>query len=135
MHIILITSLGSCLYAGVPQSKWKGYWDIDSSVTAESNKPESLPRITPSLFKASFSVWIRIYQKVISVQDLPSCNFHPSCSNFALRAVRKFGPFKGWLLAGDRLLRCNPFVKNYYPLDYDFDGKKFQDPIVKYRFK
>ena len=58
-----------------------------------------------------FFVWtIRGYQKMISRYTPPVCRFEPSCSHYALTAVRRFGPVKGFLMAGLRILRCNPFV-------------------------
>ncbi|UCH64305.1 MAG: membrane protein insertion efficiency factor YidD [Fidelibacterota bacterium] len=78
--------------------------------------------------KDALTTWIRVYQKAISTQDLPSCVFHPSCSRFALGALREYGSVKGYLLTADRLLRCNPFAYFYYP----FDGEKFVDPVSTY---
>jgi putative membrane protein insertion efficiency factor len=40
-----------------------------------------------------------------------TCKYHPSCSEYAIQAVRKHGLFKGSALAGWRLLRCNPWSK------------------------
>ena len=40
-----------------------------------------------------------------------TCKYHPSCSQYALDALRKHGPFKGVALAGWRLLRCNPWSR------------------------
>jgi len=106
--------------------KWSGYWETSL------NLPPHPPSIqTPTLFSASALVWIRIYQKAISTQDLPSCAFHPSCSRFAFAAINEFGIVKGVLLAGDRLMRCNPFAVAYYP----FDGEKFADSVKNYRLK
>lgn len=112
------------LYAD-PADKWSDYWE-NSTPNGKINVAEEA---TPGLFQSAGLVWIRIYQKGISSQDLPSCVFAPSCSHFAVNSIRKYGFFKGWLLAGDRLLRCNPFVKNY---NYPFNGKKFIDPVAKY---
>jgi uncharacterized protein len=39
----------------------------------------------------------------------PACKFHPSCSQYASDAVRKYGPFRGALKAAWRLARCNPW--------------------------
>jgi uncharacterized protein len=52
---------------------------------------------------------IRFFQLVISPQDGPRCRFKPCCSNYARQAVLKYGALLGALLAGDRLLRCNPY--------------------------
>lgn len=59
-----------------------------------------------------FLIWlIRIYQKFIS-PALPSrCRFRPTCSQYALEAIEKYGALRGGWLAIWRLLRCNPFNK------------------------
>ena len=52
---------------------------------------------------------IRLYQRAIS-PALPSrCKYHPSCSHYAVEAVRRYGVLRGIVLAGWRLLRCNPW--------------------------
>ena len=53
---------------------------------------------------------IRLYQLIVSPW-LPAntCKFHPSCSEYAVLAIRKHGVLKGILLAGGRLLRCHPW--------------------------
>jgi putative membrane protein insertion efficiency factor len=52
---------------------------------------------------------IRLYQRAIS-PALPSrCKYHPSCSQYAVEAVRRYGVLRGIVLAGWRLLRCNPW--------------------------
>jgi putative membrane protein insertion efficiency factor len=52
---------------------------------------------------------IRGYQRFISPLSAPRCRYYPSCSAYALGAVRTHGPVKGFLLAVWRLLRCNPW--------------------------
>lgn len=52
---------------------------------------------------------IRFYQKSISPLFPPRCRFTPTCSQYALEAIEKYGPWKGGYLAFKRLLRCNPF--------------------------
>ena len=52
---------------------------------------------------------IRLYQRTIS-PALPSrCKYHPSCSEYAVQAVRRYGLMRGVVLASWRLLRCNPW--------------------------
>jgi putative membrane protein insertion efficiency factor len=53
---------------------------------------------------------IRLYQLTIS-RLLPAntCKYHPSCSEYAVLAIRKHGVYKGIAKAGWRLLRCNPW--------------------------
>ncbi|HXD78525.1 MAG TPA: membrane protein insertion efficiency factor YidD [Puia sp.] len=52
---------------------------------------------------------IRIYQWVLSPLLGPKCRFTPSCSNYAIEALRKHGPFKGLWLAVRRFSRCHPW--------------------------
>ena len=57
---------------------------------------------------------IRFYQKFISPLTPATCRFTPSCSNYAIQAIRKHGPFKGLALAVWRILRCNPWGGSGY---------------------
>lgn len=57
---------------------------------------------------------IRFYQKFISPLKPPTCRFTPTCSQYAIEAIRKHGPFKGLLLAVWRILRCNPWGGSGY---------------------
>jgi putative membrane protein insertion efficiency factor len=52
---------------------------------------------------------IRAYQLVISPLMPATCKFHPSCSAYAVTALRRHGPFKGLALASYRLGRCHPW--------------------------
>lgn len=52
---------------------------------------------------------IRAYQRWISPAMPRRCRYEPTCSDYALTSVRRFGPLRGALLATWRLLRCNPF--------------------------
>ncbi len=49
------------------------------------------------------------FRNFISVQDGPACRYHPSCGGYAREAVQKTRALLGSFLAGDRLLRCNPY--------------------------
>lgn len=57
---------------------------------------------------------IRFYQRYISPLKPPSCRFTPTCSQYAVEAIRKHGPFKGLALAVWRILRCNPWGGSGY---------------------
>ncbi|HZK19287.1 MAG TPA: membrane protein insertion efficiency factor YidD [Treponemataceae bacterium] len=57
---------------------------------------------------------IRLYQISISPLFLPSCRFYPTCSNYALEAIKKYGSLKGTWLTVKRILRCNPFCNGGY---------------------
>jgi putative membrane protein insertion efficiency factor len=52
---------------------------------------------------------IRAYQRWISPAMPRRCRYEPTCSAYAAGAIRRFGVLRGLLLAGWRLLRCNPF--------------------------
>lgn len=52
---------------------------------------------------------IRLYQWTISPLLGPTCRFYPSCSQYALEALQRFGLFKGAWLALARLGRCHPW--------------------------
>ncbi|MDO5016654.1 MAG: membrane protein insertion efficiency factor YidD [Eubacteriales bacterium] len=54
---------------------------------------------------------VRIYQRWISPLFPGSCRYHPTCSAYAIEAIRLHGLFKGGLLTIWRILRCNPFSK------------------------
>ncbi|TFH40315.1 MAG: membrane protein insertion efficiency factor YidD [Chrysiogenales bacterium] len=52
---------------------------------------------------------IRVYQTILSPLLPPSCRFYPSCSVYAIGALKRHGVLKGSLLAAWRVLRCHPF--------------------------
>ncbi|MBX3009556.1 MAG: membrane protein insertion efficiency factor YidD [Melioribacteraceae bacterium] len=54
---------------------------------------------------------IKVYQKIISPLFPPSCRFYPTCSEYAVQSITKYGIFKGGIKAVWRILRCNPFNK------------------------
>ncbi len=57
---------------------------------------------------------LRFYQTHISPAFPPRCRFSPTCSQYAVEAIEKYGPWKGGWLAFRRLLRCQPFYKGDY---------------------
>jgi putative membrane protein insertion efficiency factor len=52
---------------------------------------------------------IRAYQRLVSPLLPPRCKYEPSCSRYAAQAVEEYGILRGLILAGWRLLRCNPW--------------------------
>ena len=54
-------------------------------------------------------VLIRAYQRVVSPLFPPSCRFTPTCSNYALKAIERYGLFRGGWLALKRVGRCHPW--------------------------
>ena len=52
---------------------------------------------------------IRFYRKYLSKLKRPCCKFTPTCSEYALQAIEKYGALKGGWMAVKRICRCNPF--------------------------
>lgn len=59
--------------------------------------------------RQALRVVIRGYQIMVSPLLPPSCRFTPSCSQYALEAIARYGAFRGSWLAARRLARCHPF--------------------------
>jgi len=57
---------------------------------------------------------IRLYQRVISPALPARCRYYPTCSAYAVGAIRELGVFRGTVLAAWRLVRCNPFSNGGY---------------------
>ena len=55
---------------------------------------------------------IKIYQKT-PLSSHSMCRFQPTCSNYAIEAIEEYGSIKGSFMTIKRILRCNPFNKNY----------------------
>jgi uncharacterized protein len=56
---------------------------------------------------------IRFYQDFISPMLGPKCRFMPTCSEYSLQALRKYGFLKGSVLTLKRVLKCHPFSRKY----------------------
>ena len=58
---------------------------------------------------------IKFYRNYLSgLKTAPTCKYYPTCSEYGLEAIEKYGALKGGLLAVWRILRCNPFSKGGY---------------------
>jgi len=58
---------------------------------------------------------IKLYQRYLSpLKGRSTCIYIPTCSQYALEAIEKYGAFRGGLMAAWRVLRCNPFSKGGY---------------------
>ncbi len=55
---------------------------------------------------------ISLYQRFVSPFTLPSCRYLPTCSDYAVQAIKKKGPFLGTYFSIKRLLSCHPFAKS-----------------------
>lgn len=63
------------------------------------------------MMKYLFIGLIKFYRKAISPFKPPTCRFYPTCSEYGLEAVRRFGAIKGGYLAIKRISKCHPFHK------------------------
>lgn len=66
------------------------------------------------MLKAVFLACIRFYRTHISPHFPPACRYVPTCSEYALTAVERYGALRGGWMAFLRILRCNPFCKGGY---------------------
>lgn len=76
-------------------------------------------------------IWLKgmfiFYKKFISSQDSGNCNFHPSCSVYAIHSIQQKGIVMGILNSFDRLTRCNSTNKEDYPIHHQ--TKLLYDPV------
>jgi putative membrane protein insertion efficiency factor len=61
-----------------------------------------------------FILLVRIYQVIISPWLGPKCRFTPTCSHYAIEALKKHGLFKGAWLSAKRIARCHPWGGSGY---------------------
>ena len=61
-----------------------------------------------------FVLIIKIYQKLISPILLPSCRFNPTCSQYSIQSLNKYGLLKGLWLTFKRISKCHPFGSSGY---------------------
>jgi putative membrane protein insertion efficiency factor len=62
-----------------------------------------------TVLRAIATAPVRVYQRAISPAIPRRCKYHPTCSEYAIAAVRRYGILRGLVLAAWRLLRCNPW--------------------------
>jgi uncharacterized protein len=112
--IIFYLLLMQIFFHGVLSSQSQyGPWDQDVSVGDKNiaginvNVDKNIKTFGGPQAGAHFL--IRFFQLFISPQDGPNCRFRPTCSSYGQLAVLKYGALAGSFLAGDRLLRCNPY--------------------------
>ena len=67
---------------------------------------------------------VRFYQRAIAPGIPARCKYHPSCSEYAVEAIRRYGVLRGVVLAAWRILRCNPW--SHGGVDFVDDQKLFR---------
>lgn len=90
---------------------------VDSSVATRLGPNSPIRRLREAAARALRVVAmapILLYSRVISPALPRRCKYEPTCSAYALRAMRRYGVARGLVLAGWRLLRCNPFSDGGY---------------------
>ncbi len=69
--------------------------------------------------KGAIQFLLRAYKRYVSPMFLPACRYVPSCSEYAMEAVERYGVLRGGAKAAWRLLRCHPFARGGF------------DPVVR----
>jgi putative membrane protein insertion efficiency factor len=76
------------------------------------------------LFRGLFVAPITLYQRFISPLIPARCRYYPTCSAYAVEAIRSYGVARGVILAGWRVLRCNPW--SHGGVDHVHDQRLFR---------
>jgi putative membrane protein insertion efficiency factor len=75
---------------------------------------------------------LRMYQRFLSPMLPHSCRFVPTCSEYAMVAVERYGALRGSLLAVGRLLRCHPFARaGYDPVPTGPPREDFSEEVLR----
>lgn len=104
----------------------------DGNIKLEHNEAKNNKNEIEVLFSGLFL----FYKTFFSSQDLTVCTFTPSCSEFGILAVKKFGVVKGGVMTMDRLTRCNGLSPSNYEVDKktmllkDDPGYIYRVPVV-----
>jgi uncharacterized protein len=81
---------------------------------APAREQRSRAETGPRIARAIVVFPVRVYQRVISPAIPRRCKYEPTCSRYAVEAIRQYGILRGVVLAGWRLLRCNPLSHGGY---------------------
>ncbi|MFC1724375.1 membrane protein insertion efficiency factor YidD [candidate division KSB1 bacterium] len=122
--ILILISLN--LFAQDIKTDWQPWSD-------KKDEKEKIKEELPKTFYKPSDIIIlslNFYKKTISRQDGDVCNFIPTCSEFASKALKEKGFIIGTLLAADRLTRCHPFAYGKYKIK----GNKLSDRVIDYEF-
>lgn len=68
-----------------------------------------MSKLINRFFELAFLGIIRVYQLLISPMLGANCRYYPTCSQYGVQAIRKYGPFKGGWMALKRIGRCHPW--------------------------
>lgn len=134
--VLIIIAVSACDVSAFPDQIAA---DLDFILSHRTEDTLSIPHQRPTAQSVSelhlmATGLIKLYQVILSSQDVPTCNFTPSCSRFTMDAIRRGGFIRGTLLGADRLMRCHWFSRPQChgtgPLDRN--SVKIYDPIDWY---
>ena len=94
--------------------------------SAGQSRPEQ-PEETAS--QTLMTAPIRFFQQYLSAADGDRCPMTPSCSSYAIQAIRRHGAVKGWIMACDRLMRCGHDELRRSPVVRTESGVRTLDPL------
>jgi putative membrane protein insertion efficiency factor len=92
----------------------KRQWSSFYKGKPKGTKKMELKRILKKAFSFPFILLVRFYQICISPLKPATCRFTPTCSAYAIEALRKHGPIKGLYYTIKRILRCHPWGGSGY---------------------
>ena len=108
---------GIIMQENIEPSESRSSGKVTSPVNAVADSAAESPAKRGIVLRASAGALlflIRVYQVVLSPFLGGHCRYEPTCSVYAIEAVKEHGPWRGGWLAIRRLLRCHPFVKGGY---------------------
>jgi len=76
---------------------------------------------------------LRLYKRWISPAFPPSCRYVPTCSEYAMEAVERYGTLRGGIMAAWRVLRCHPLAKGGYDPVVKADPVRRSSPFISHR--
>lgn len=75
-----------------------------------------------AIARSAVVLLLRVYKRLVSPWLPPSCRYVPTCSEYAMEAVERYGALRGSWMAMKRVLRCHPFAKGGYDPVQTVDG-------------
>lgn len=84
-------------------------WSVDDQCPVvgpalHSARVASSPAVPEEMGRACAYAWLKIYQDYLSVVIISHCPLYPSCSNYSIQAIRRYGSMKGIMMTADRLI-------------------------------
>jgi uncharacterized protein len=124
--------VGTHAYAEIPVQDQLAFIVGANPVEIEGSSSDARPlsKETGEIKLAGVGL-LRMYQRYIATQDLPACSFHPSCSQFGVEAITRYGFPRGVLLTADRLMRDNGMRMAHRYRLHEASGR-YLDPVSHY---